>query len=274
MESSNERFLHIVEEIHNAVNDCFQYAARNNPNAFVLFLAKACWRGEPINRYLFDYMGYDYQDETRNNFYVQHLQMYYPTQIYDYCDDDNKGIYNLQIEMLIYSQLWESHPLLYKLVSLANICSGASYDWKLVVPDSKLFAYINEQIIAHLKDEGLKLGEIIEQCYNSNFRNALAHGLYSIDRDKQTIMLYNRDAIKTGKTTFTFYEFQSMFLHAVLLDNMMYKILNEYRKKFAEENVQMPPFPISDEDNRLIMVSAKQNPETKRVRFEGKIIGN
>ena len=36
MESSNERFLHIVEEIQNAVNDCFQYAARNNPNAFVL----------------------------------------------------------------------------------------------------------------------------------------------------------------------------------------------------------------------------------------------
>ena len=86
--------------------------------------------------------------------------------------------------------------------------------------------------------------------------------------------MYNRDAIKTGKTTFTFYEFQSMFLHAVLLDNMIYKLLNEYREKFAEENMQMPPFPISDEDNRLMMVSAKQNPETKRVRFEGKIIGN
>ena len=32
-------------------------------------------------------MGYDYQDETRNNFYVQHMQMYYPTKIYDYSEE-------------------------------------------------------------------------------------------------------------------------------------------------------------------------------------------
>lgn len=270
---SKQQFLHIANEVHNAINDCFQFAGKNNPNAFMLFLAKARWYGNPINQYLLDYMGDDYKDETRNCFYVHYMEEFYPTKLYDYKEDSSICAYNLQIEMLIYSQLWESHPFLYKLASLAQICTDDYYDWKLVVPDNRLHDYIKEQIIAPLKAKGLELGDMIESCYNSNFRNALAHGLYSIDVENGTIQLSNRDAIKNGNTHYTFAAFQNMFVHAVLLDNVLQNLLHEYRSKAADVTLSLPSFQISREDNRLIAISASRNNETGRIKFNG-IISN
>ena len=268
---SKQQFLHIANEVHKAINDCFQFAGKNNPNAFMLFLAKARWYGNPINKYLLDYMGDDYKDETRNCFYVHYMEEFYPTKLYDYKEDSGSCSYNLQIEMLIYSQLWESHPFLYKLASLAQICTDDYYDWKLVVPDNRLHEYIKEQIITPLKAKGLKLGELIDGCYNSNFRNALAHGLYTINAERQTIDLFNRDAIESGNTHYTFETFQNLFVRAILLDNLLQKLLGEYREVAAKEEIVMPPFQISEDDNRTISISVVKHAATGRVRFEGKI---
>ena len=268
---SKQQFLHIANEVHKAINDCFQFAGKNNPNAFMLFLAKARWYGDPIKKYLLDYMGDDYKDETRNCFYVHYMEEFYPTKLYDYKEDSSSCAYNLQIEMLIYSQLWESHPFLYKLASLAQICTDDYYDWKLVVPDNRLHEYIKEQIIAPLKAKGLKLGELIEGCYNSDFRNALAHGLYLIDVKRQTIDLTNRDAIKNGNTHYTFADFQNLFVRAILLDNILQKLLHDYRDVAAKEKINVPPFQISREDSRTITISVSKYNATGRIKFNGVI---
>lgn len=271
MEKGKEQFLQIANEVQKAVNDCFLFAGNNNPNAFVLFLAKARWYGDPINNYLLDYMGDDYKDETRNSFYVHYMKEFYPTRFYNYKEDLSDCAYNLQIEMLIYSQLWESHPFLYKLASLAHICSNDFYDWKLIVPENRLYEFITRKIIAPFKDKGLAIGGYIEDCYNSNFRNALAHGLYSIDAERQTIDLSNKDAIKSGSTHYSFVEFQNMFVRAILLDNIVQKLLYKYREAAAKDKISMPPFQISKEDNRTISISVEKHVETGRIRFNGNI---
>ena len=269
MQENREQFISIINEVQNAINDCFQFAGMNNHNAFILFLAKARWYGDPINNYLLDFMGDDYKDETRNCFYVHYMKEFYPTRLYDYKEDSSNCAYNLQIEMLIYSQLWESHPFLYKLASLAQICTDEFYDWKLTIPDNRLYEFIKEHIIEPLKVKGLTLGNLIESCYNSDFRNALSHGLYSIDTDKQVIGLSNKDAIKTGKTHYTFTEFQNMFVRAMLLDNILQKLLHEYREQAAKDKISMQPFQISKEDDRKISISVVKYEETGRIRFEG-----
>lgn len=273
MDNKKEQFIGIANEVQNAINDCFQFAGKNNPNAFILFLAKARWYGDPINNYLLDYMGDDYKDETRNSFYAHYMKEFYPTRLYDYKEDTSNCAYNLQIEMLIYAQLWESHPLLYRLASLAQTCTDEFYDWKLTIPDSRLHEFITEKIITPLKDKRLKLGDIIESCYNSNFRNALAHGLYSIDVENGTIQLSNRDAVKNGNTHYAFAAFQNMFVHAVLLDNILQNLLHEYRSNAADIALSLPSFQISREDSRLIAISASRNNETGRIKFNG-IISN
>ena len=271
MDESREKFVNIANEVREALNSCFQYAGKNNPNAFVLFLAKARWYGDPINKYLLDYMGDDYKDETRNKFYVHHMKNFYPTQIYDYKTDESQCAYNLQIEMLIYAQLWESHPFLYRLALLAKICTREYYDWKLTVPEGGLFHFMQDEIIAPLKSKGLALGNLIEENYDSNFRNAMAHCLYTIDVERQTIDLSNRDAIKSGKTRYTFEEFQDKFVHVILLDNIFQQLLHEYRSIAAEQALSMPPFQISEEDKRMMTISVTKHEATGRVRFSGVI---
>lgn len=269
MDENREKFVNIANEVREALNSCFQYAGKNNPNAFVLFLAKARWYGDPINKYLLDYMGDDYKDETRNKFYVHHMKNFYPTQIYDYKTDESQCAYNLQIEMLIYAQLWESHPFLYRLASLAKICTREYYDWKLTVPEGGLFHFMQDEIIAPLKSKGLALGNLIEDNYDSNFRNAMAHCLYTIDVERQTIDLSNRDAINSGKTRYTFEEFQDKFVHAILLDNIFQQLLHEYRSIAAEQALSMSPFQISEEDKRMMTISVTKHETTRRIRYSG-----
>ena len=64
-----------------------------------------------------------------------------------------------------------------------------------------------------------------------------------------------------------------MFVHAVLLDNVLQNLLHEYRSKAADVALSLPSFQISREDNRLITISASRNNETGRIKFNG-IISN
>lgn len=271
LDESRIKFVEIANEVQEALNSAFQYAGKNNPDAFVLFLAKGRWYGDPINKYLLDYMGDEYKDETRNSFYVHYMKNYYPTQLYDYKDDKSNCAYNMQIEMLIYAQLWESHPFLYRLASLAQVCSNMFYDWNLKVPDGGLYEYIRDEIITPLKNKGLILGSLIENSYNSNFRNALAHCLYTIDVEKQIIELSNRDAIKSGKTKYTFDEFQNKFVHAILLDNIFQQLLYKYRNAAAEQTLSLLPIQISENDSRTITITVTKHEASGRVRFSGNI---
>ena len=106
--------------------------------------------------------------------------------------DDEYKEYDLNIQMMIYAQIWESHLFLKTLKRIADILNGKPYEWKIPfeqatrkdpskiisVPKAK---FIQEQILAPMSTGHQKMSNLLNSLYDSQLRNDFAHASYYID---------------------------------------------------------------------------------------------
>ena len=225
------------KEIVAAIEDAYKLMASKHYIEYILFIG----RGDSIpglksqvgTDCVIDYSLDTYYDKTRTDFYLHYLNRNYRKDGFNY--EGVQGIDDLNIELMIYCHLWDSSYFIKSLCRMASIASGNGYLWSLKIPWRKKDKFMQNRIIAPLKNSGLKIGEIVEGCYDASVRNAFAHSLYTIDVEQRKI--YFRP--ESGYKTMTFDEFQLLFLKSVFLMNLMENMLEYNHNVAAEKNTAL-----------------------------------
>lgn len=198
--------------------------------------------------YVVDYHLDHYYDETRERFYVEYLQKRYRIEGFDYTGEG--GFFDLNIELMIYSHIWESHYLLKTLSHIADLLSGKPYNWGLRIPFNNNKNYIKVHIIAPLIEVGDELGTFLKEAYSPNLRNGFAHSMYEIDCERKKISLHDLkfDEEDSVQHEISFVDFQKKFMKSIQLSYMLARMIAKTREDIARtcngkavtEPIQLP----------------------------------
>lgn len=227
----------IYKEVTEAVVDSFDKIAKDDYISFILYIGRAEIIPE-LKRIVgtccvIDYQLDRYYDETRESFYLHYLNRNYTKEGFHY--EGESGIDDLSIEMMIYCHLWDSNYFLKSLYRLASILDGKGYLWNTDIKENGKYNFIKDKIISPLRTQNISLGNIVAKAYDSNIRNAFAHSLYNVDVEARKI--YTRT--KQGNRTYTFEEFQKVFLYSVILMNKLQKYLEDNHDIACEKNTAL-----------------------------------
>lgn len=80
------------------------------------------------------------------------------------------------------------------------------------------------------------MGEILNKGYKSSIRNAFAHSLYTVDKEKRTISLR---PTTSPHETLSFEEFQKCFLYSTILMNRLHNSLEANHMEAAKKNAAL-----------------------------------
>lgn len=186
------------------------------------------------SRYVMDNAMDVYHDETRQQFYLNYLNANYRKGVLNYSEKD--GLDKLYVEMMIYSHLWDSQRFLKDIYRISSMIAGKPYDWELDLEDGLSYNQMRDEVIAPLKEKGLKLGHLIDLSYSSHIRNSFAHSLFDIDIQSKKIQLRSKHIKKHEDSTLTFDSFQDKFLHSIFLCYCLTNIIEECRLEAAKAN--------------------------------------
>jgi hypothetical protein len=237
--------LELHETVAEAIDEAYELMASKYYTDYILFIG----RGDVIpgiNRYndtdyVVDYNLDTLYDKSRTEFYLHYLNRNYRKD--GFCYEGEQGIDDLHIELMIYCHLWDSSYFIKSMCRMASIVSGNGYLWNIEIPWRKKDKFMNDRIIELLKRCGLKIGELVESCYDSSVRNAFAHSLYTIDAVHRIISFRPQ----TGFKSLSFDEFQTIFLKSVFLMNLMENALETNHNKAASlDSVLTEPFMTPD----------------------------
>lgn len=224
----------IIKEVEDVVFESLTSIAKNNQAGYVLLLGRA-----DVIKGLKQHVGTDcvidyeldrYFDKTREQFYIRYFNKNYRKEGFVYQGDE--GIFDLSIEMMIYSHMWESTYFLKTLYRLAQLMLGKGYDWTPSIPGGSKNKFMKRQVIEPLKAKGFRLGDVIDKAFKTVIRNAFAHSLYTVDTKKRTITTRTKE----GNHTYTFDEFQEIFLYSTILMHTLHNCIAYKHDRACEVN--------------------------------------
>lgn len=206
---------------------------------YILFLADAEYikNLQPlISSYRIDNWIDEFQDSTRIKFLSEFLTNYYafpPSQT-----STNDDSYRMNLELMVYSHLWESKSYLKKLYRLAHLLNNENYQWEVKVPPMGKHDFIRTHIRKVFKDNNLKIWEVIKNGFHTSLRNAFAHSEYSFDRmnNHNRINLYNYGGENWELQMISFDEWSTRFVYSALLGYNFLRIVLDRRLNLVEEN--------------------------------------
>ena len=144
--------------------------------------------------------------------------------------DDQELEYEINIQLMVYTHVWESHWFLKQLERIAAILSGKGYVWKSSVSTTRKGSFIKEHIIQRL-DEKSDLLDIIKRCYSDSLRNDFAHSSYYIDMGDRAIKSHKHGLLEENVITFS--EWEEMFVNTILLSVNLNNMLYETKRNFV-----------------------------------------
>ena len=234
-----------VKELVNKVLDAVR--DKSFPN-YVLLLARGGYQVENEKTFLSPYVICShleiYQDRTREQFLVGYLNTY-ASLLEDgvFMTDDYKE-YDLNIQMMIYAQIWESHQFLKILKRIGGILTGKPYEWKIsfeyVNEKGKIKSFpkgkmMDEHILVDLRSGYPEFANIIEGVYDGELRNAFAHASYFIDVEKNVICSFDSERYAIKKSIDLF-DWERMFAYSVLLSYYLPNAIHERCNRFIQEH--------------------------------------
>ncbi|AEK23101.1 Hypothetical protein Ccan_09830 [Capnocytophaga canimorsus Cc5] len=228
---TKERFSNIYTEIETAIKETFKSLSENCPNEFALFLANAeyveKYEKTKVFPYVIDYIVDEYREETREQFLIDFLNRYY-----SFKEEDNRienDNYRRNIELMIYTHIWEATNFLKYLHRLSYLVKDGQYQWKVEIPDMQKYKFI-QKIKSNLSNNNLS--NIIERSYHSSLRNAFAHSQYIFHtmNGEEKIKLLNYGDEKWELEDISFNDWTERFVNSFLLNYLLYKIIRDCRK--------------------------------------------
>lgn len=139
---SAAKVTEIRSRIKKAVSELFQKAIDNqkNQNDIILFLINAHFRESVLGKLKKYRIGPDTErldDNHRIEFLVNYLNIGDESSIKELSEQDEIDTMKrntVNLELMIYTHIWEAEPNLIDLKQLANLVNGNNYSGKLVFP--------------------------------------------------------------------------------------------------------------------------------------------
>lgn len=224
-------------EVKRAVKDAFELAKTNQiDNSYYLFLSIAqkvnSFGIAGHNPYAVDYRMDGYNDELRLNTLLEYVNHNYTLKGANTIDTG----FTISVELMIYTHMWESKPVLKQLKRLVNLIDSEPYDWDVEVPDMGKHLFIRNEIRDKLSNKGLHLAEIISNGFHSQLRNAFAHSDYALEMDTPKIELLNFSQTSWQMRSITFDEWTERFCYTFLLSFYLHNTFQEERQTLASGN--------------------------------------
>lgn len=267
-------FAKIDSEIKTVIKTTLENIKINSPENYILFLADAEYfknfdsKNIKLSPYVIDNRIDKLRDSTRLKFLTEFLKSYYTFPTHQISTDDNENRINL--ELMIYTHIWEANSFLKKLYRLAQILSGENYNWKVKVPDMKKSDFIRTKIKEPLEKINNPISKIIKNGYHSSLRNAFAHSEYSIDFYNNTnrIALYNYKSADWELKEISFNNWSERFVYSAIFTFHFINIIHEARlliiEDFKTDTFTINHPKIKGENNR---VNIKYNLNTDSFHF-------
>lgn len=192
--TTKKRFLEIDKEVKEAVKELLDYAMKHNKDKYILWLAdaeyNASYEKTRHSPYVLSSRVDYYKEEGRLAF-----SEFYLNKIYNFPPGTTQTVdhpFWLQLEMMIYSHVWESNKFLKQLFRLKEIVSGRQYPWKVDVPEFYKHNFIRLELRDAFKAKNLKVAEVITKGFHTSLRNSFLHSEYEIDFTAAIIHLHTR----------------------------------------------------------------------------------
>lgn len=206
------------------------------------------------------------QDITRQKFLAMYLDQYTCFLIENIFMTNEYREYDLNIQMMIYSQVWESHLFLKTLKRIADVLNGKPYEWKVPfeVPGrkdpSKIVSipkakFIQEQIIIPLQTGHEELYKFLKFIYDSQLRNDFAHASYYLDFECGEIL--SQDSERYQYThSIHFNDWEDRFIYTVMLSYHLSKAIHDRMDSFLADNPEIKEvtikYPLYNESEKTI----------------------
>lgn len=235
---------HIESEVIDLVNKVLDSVRDKSFSDYVLLLSRAGYQVENEGTYLSPYVVSSqleiYQDMTREYFLVGYLNSYAGLLNDNVFMTDETKEYNLNIQMMVYAQIWESHRLLKTLQRIASILNGGKYEWRIAFENkerngkSKAVAkakVIEDKILKPLQNTCSEFATFIANNYDSQLRNDFAHASYYIDLKRNSITSLDIEEYAIKKKT-DFYDWEQMFVSSVMLSYHLPRLIKDRCNNF------------------------------------------
>lgn len=233
-----ERFYEVENEIKDIISNSFQKAISVSTSDFVLLLARGGYQkqldnpGIRFSPFVIEESSDFMVDLTRKKFFVRYMNNYVQSLTNDKIYNNEDQEYEITIQLMIYSHIWESHLFLNQLKRLALIQLGRGYEWKSILGNlhNGKSNFMNDHIISKFEKSDERMAELIKKCYIRDLRNDFAHSTYYINNN----MIYsNKEGFLSG-SSIGFKDWEEIFVHSILLSYHLNDMLLEFRNQFVE----------------------------------------
>jgi hypothetical protein len=234
-------FSNIDIEIKKSINEILDKLKEKNTNNYILFLADGEYvseyenSGPKLSPYCIDYRIDGYKDLTRQGFLSKFMSQYYSFKNSLISTDDNE--YRMNLELMVYTHIWESKPFLKKLYRIAHLLNNEQYNWKMQILDTSKHDFIRSHIRQVFKDLGFDIWKVIKNGFHTSLRNAFAHSEYSFDKmnTDSRINLYNYGGANWELQKISFDDWSKRFVYSALLSWHFLKIIHERKTNIIRE---------------------------------------
>ncbi len=230
---TRKEFAKIDQEVKDSLHETFEHLRHNCiDHNYILFLADGEYQEYlkkshlKLNPYSIDNREDRYKDQSRQNFFIRFMQLFYSFPKGRPKTDDNE--FRLTMELMIYTHIWESKPFLKQLFRLASLAKGDSYKWVVEVPEMSKHEFIREEIRDILKAKNLSLHDVITKGFHTSLRNAFAHSEFQIDNHNKLIHLHTYKGALWDLKSISFDDWTKRFAYSSLLS---YHFFNERVRK-------------------------------------------
>lgn len=230
-------FRYIESEVINLIDRVLDAVRDRSFSDYVLLISRAGYQveneGTSLSPYVLSSQLEIYQDITRERFLIKYLNSYVNLLKDDVFINGDLREFNLNIQMMIYAQVWESHRLLKTLQRIGGILTGNPYDWKIpfeyLDKNGKLKPYVKskvmeDRILKRLDKGCVDLAKFIRNNYDSNLRNDIAHASYYIRIENNTIFSLDSERY-LEKREIDIYDWEQMFMYSVSFSYHLTRIM-------------------------------------------------
>jgi len=263
---------YVESEVISLLNQTLDTVKDKSFSDYVLLISRAGYQVENEGTFLSPYVLSSqlevYQDITRERFSVEYLNSYANLLRDNIFMTDEVKEFNLNLQMMIYAQIWESHRLLKTLLRIGKILAGDSYEWKMsfeyMNEKGKKKAYpkgkiIQDQILNVLACSCPDLEKFIRQIYDSQLRNDFAHASYYIRLENNTICSMDSERYSINKKM-DIADWEDMFINSVSLSYHLPRLLRERCNNFINDypelksvKIEMPSY-LNPHKTRTVLI--------------------
>lgn len=245
-----KKFQIVKKEIIDLVNSVLDQVKEHDFSNYVLLLAGADYyvgnEKTSSSPYIIASNIGRIVDTSRMHFMLCYLNDYYVIlQQQTQLEMDKE--YEIYMQLMVYSHIWESYPFLKTLVRISALLKGDEYKWHIpfeykdkkgeLRPISKS-TIINKDILDCLKLNHPPLYSYINDNYKSEIRNNFAHSTFFIDLQDGWINSVF-DPIKIITPLVSFEQWDEIFIKSLLFCFYLEKLIENRRNNFMEDYSEM-----------------------------------